>query len=163
MFGSLSSAISHKNKRLLTKAVTYIKEAGDAGRIDLIRGTEEPSVKDGRRVYDKRIQAIRAYLIEQGVSAEQVVALNDPEEVDTPEGSVRIKVAGPEPFRHLYFRSGSISLNKRDNSKLDYLLEYMRLQKPDGTLVSKGYRDSKGPRQANLAVSKKRLNAVKKY
>jgi outer membrane protein OmpA-like peptidoglycan-associated protein len=54
-------------------------------------------------------------------------------------------------------------LNKRDNSKLDYLLEYMRLQKPDGTLVSKGYRDSKGPRQANLAVSKKRLNAVKKY
>ncbi len=83
--------------------------------------------------------------------------------MDTPEGSVRIKVAGPEPFRHLYFRSGSISLNKRDNSKLDYLLEYMRLQKPDGTLVSKGYRDSKGPRQANLAVSKKRLNAVKKY
>jgi outer membrane protein OmpA-like peptidoglycan-associated protein len=163
LFDSLSSSISHKNKRLLSKAVTYIKEAGATERIDLIRGTEGFSVKDGRRVYDKRIASISEFLIEQGIPSEQVVVLDDPEEIETPEGSVRIKVAGPEPFSHIYFRSGSISLNKRDNTKLDYLLEYMRLQKPEGTLVLKGYSDSEGPRQANLAVSKKRLSAVKKY
>lgn len=163
LFDSLSTTISYKNKRLLSKAVTYVKEAGETERIDLTSGTKGFSVKDGRRMYSRRIQTLRAHLIEQGMSAEQVVALDDPEELETPEGSVRLKVAGPEPFSHIYFRSGSISLNQRDNTKLDYLLEYMRLEKPNGTLVLKGHSDSEGPRHANLLVSKKRLNAVKKY
>jgi len=163
LFNNLSTTITHKNRKLLSKAVTYVKEAGDAERIDLIRGTDGFSVKDGRRVYDKRIQALRKFLIEEGIPAEQVIALDDPEALDTPEASVRMKVAGPEPFKHIYFRSGSVSLNKRDNTKLDYLLEYMRLQKPEGTLVLKGYSDSEGPRHANMAVSKKRVDVIKKY
>jgi len=163
LFNNFGTAISHKNRRLLTKAVTYVKEAGDAERIDLISGTTGFSVKDGRRFYDKRIKSIREFLIEQGMPEEQVIALSDPESLDTPKGSVRIKVAGPEPFNHIYFRSGSMGLNKRDNTKLNYLLEYMRLQKPDGTIVLKGYSDSEGPRHANLLVSKKRVNVVKQY
>jgi hypothetical protein len=163
LFNNLSSSITHKNRKLLTKAVTYVKEAGDKERIDLIRGTDGFSVKDGRRYHGKRVEKIRTFLIEEGVPSEQVVILDDPEALDTPAGSVRMKVAGPEPFSHIYFRSGSISLNKRDNTKLDYLLEYMRLQKPDGILVLKGYSDSQGPRQANMAVSKKRVAVIKKY
>ena len=74
-----------------------------------------------------------------------------------------MKVAGPEPFKHIYFRSGSVSLNERDNKKLDYLLQYRRLQHPDGKIVLKGYSDSQGPRQINMAVSKKRVEVIKKY
>lgn len=163
LFDNLSTAITHKNRKLLNKAVTYVREAGEEERIDLIDGTEGFSVKDGRRVYDRRIQSLRKFLIKEGMPADQIMALDDPEALDTPEGSVRLKVAGPEPFSHIYFRSGSISLNKRDNKKLDYLLEFMRLQKPNGTLVLKGYSDSEGPRQANMIVSKKRVEVIKKY
>ncbi len=163
LFNNLSTTITHKNRKLLSKAVTYVREAGPTERIDLIRGTDGFSVKDGRRVYDKRVQTLRDFLIKEGMPAEQVIALDDPEALDTPEGSVRIKVAGPEPFSHIYFRSGSTQLNKRDNTKLDYLLDYLRLQKPEGTLVLKGYSDSEGPRQANMAVSKKRINVIKQY
>lgn len=163
LFNNLSTTITHKNRKLLSKAVTYVKEAGDAERIDLIRGTEGFSVKDGRRVYDKRIQALRTLLVEQGMPAEQIIALDDPEALDTSEGSVRMKVAGPEPFRHIYFRSGSVSLNTRDNTKLDYLLEYMRLQKPKGKLVLEGHSDSEGPRHANMAVTKKRVAVIRQY
>lgn len=163
LFNNLSTTITHKNRKLLSKAVTYVKEAGPTERIDLISGTDGFSVKDGRRVYNKRVQTLRAFLIEEGIPSEQVIALDDPEALDTPDGSVRIKVAGPEPFSHIYFRSGSTQLNKRDNTKLDYLLDYLRLQKPDGTLVLKGYSDSEGPRQANLLVSKKRINVIKQY
>lgn len=42
-------------------------------------------------------------------------------------------------------------------------MDYLRLQKPEGTLVLKGYSDSEGPRQANMAVSKKRINVIKQY
>ncbi len=163
LFDNLSTTITHKNRKLLNKAVTYVREAGEEERIDLISGTRGFSVKDGRRVYDRRIKSLREHLIKQGMPEEQILALDDPEELDTPDGSVRLKVAGPEPFSHIYFRSGSISLNKRDNKKLDYLLEFMRLQKPKGTLVLKGYSDSEGPRQANMIVSKKRIEVIKKY
>ncbi|MBV1913340.1 MAG: OmpA family protein [Cycloclasticus sp.] len=163
LFDNLSTTITHKNRKLLNKAVTYVREAGEGERIDLIDGTEGFSVKDGRRVYDSRIESLREFLIKEGMPADQIIALDDPEELDTPEGSVRLKVAGPEPFSHIYFRSGSMSLNKRDNKKLDYLLEFMRLQKPNGTLVLKGYSDSEGPRQANMIVSKKRVEVIKKY
>jgi outer membrane protein OmpA-like peptidoglycan-associated protein len=163
LFSNRGTTISHKNRKLLNKAVTYVKEAGDTERIDLVRGTDGFSVKDGRRYYDRRVQKIRKFLIEEGLSAEQVVALSDPEELDTPEGSVRIKVAGPEPFSHIFFRSGSTRLSKRDNTKLDYLLEYMRLEKPGGKLVLKGHSDSQGSRFINLAMSKKRVAIIKKY
>lgn len=163
LFNNLSTGITHKNKRLLTKAVSYINEAGDDERIDLIVGTDGFSVKDGRRMHDKRVKSIREFLVSQGVTDEQVIALNDPEELDTPDGSVRIKVAGPEPFRHIYFKSGSIRLSRRDNRKLDYLLEYMQLRKPNADIVLTGHSDSEGPRQANMAVSKKRVAVIKKY
>ena len=163
LFDNLSTTITHKNRKLLNKAVTYVREAGEEERIDLISGTKGFSVKDGRRVYDRRIKSLREHLIKQGMPEDQILALDDPEELDTPGGSVRLKVAGPEPFSHIYFRSGSIGLNKRDNRKLDYLLEFMRLQKPKGTLVLKGYSDSEGPRQANMVVSKKRIEVIKKY
>ena len=163
LFNNLGTDISHKNRRFLSKAVSYINEAGDGERIDLIAGTDGFSVKDGRRMHDKRVKRIREFLIEQGVADEHVMALDDPEEIDTPEGSVRIKVAGPEPFKHIYFRSGSIRLSRRDNRKLDYLLEYISLRKPGADIVLTGHSDSDGPRQANMAVSKKRVAVIKKY
>ncbi|ORU92463.1 MAG: phosphate ABC transporter substrate-binding protein [Cycloclasticus sp. symbiont of Bathymodiolus heckerae] len=163
LFNNLGTEITHRNRKLLSKAVTYVKEAGDEERIDLVRGTDGFSVKDGRRFYDKRVKKIREFLIGEGMPEEQVIALDDPEALDTPKGSVRIKIAGPEPFKHIYFRSGSVSLNKRDNIKLDYLLEYMRLQKPEGTLVLKGYSDSEGPRHVNMLMSKKRIKIIKQY
>ncbi|SHI64682.1 OmpA family protein [Cycloclasticus pugetii] len=163
LFNYLSTTITHKNRKLLSKAVTYVKEAGQSERIDLVSGTEDFSVKDGRRVYDGRVQALRQFLINEGMPEEQVIALDDPEALDTPAASVRMKVAGPEPFKHIYFRSGSVSLNERDNKKLDYLLQYRRLQHPDGKIVLKGYSDSQGPRQINMAVSKKRVEVIKKY
>jgi len=163
LFDYLSTAITHKNRKLLNKAVTYVREAGEEERIDLISGTKGFSVKDGRRVYDRRIKSLREHLTKQGMPEDQIIALDDPEELDTPDGSVRLKVAGPEPFRHIYFRSGSVSLNERDNKKLDYLLQYRRLQNPDGKLVLKGYSDSEGPRQANMVVSKKRVEVIKQY
>jgi len=163
LFNNLGTDISHKNRRFLSKAVSYINEAGDGERIDLIAGTDGFSVKDGRRMHDKRVKRIREFLIEQGVADEHVMVLDDPEEIDTPEGSVRIKVAGPEPFKHIYFRSGSIRLSRRDNRKLDYLLEYISLRKPGADIVLTGHSDSDGPRQANMAVSKKRVAVIKKY
>jgi len=163
LFNNRGTDISHKNRKLLTKAVTYVKEAGDKERIDLVSGTEGFSVKDGRRYHNRRVQKVRKFLIDEGMPAEQVVALGDPEERDTPEGSVRLKVAGPEPFKHIYFKSGSIRLSERDNSKLNYLLTYMRLQKPNGTLVLKGHSDSEGPRHINMLMSKKRVRVIKAY
>lgn len=163
LFNNLSSEISHKNRRLLTKAVTYVKEAGETERIDLIDGTDDFSVKDGRRMHDKRVNKVRDFLIEQGMPEDQVVALSDPEALDVPEGSVRLKVAGPEPFRHIYFKSGSLTLNERDQSKLNYMLDFIRLQKPDAKLVLEGHSDSNGPRQANLLMSKKRVQVIKEY
>ena len=163
LFNNLGTDISHKNRRFLNKAVSYINEAGENERIDLITGTDGFSVKDGRRMYGKRVKKIRQFLIEQGVKDEHVIALDDPEEMDTPEGSVRIKIAGPEPFKHIYFNSGSIRLSRRDNRKLDYLLEYISLRKPGADIVLTGHSDSDGPRQANMAVSKKRVAVIKKY
>jgi len=163
LFNNLGTDITHKNRRLLNKAVSYINEAGEDERIDLIAGTGGFSVKDGRRMHSKRVKRIRKYLIEQGVADANVIALSDPEERDTPEGSVRIKIAGPEPFKHIYFKSGSIRLSGRDNRKLDYLLEYIGLRKPGANIVLTGHSDSEGPRQANMAVSKKRVAVIKKY
>ncbi|MEH6502333.1 MAG: OmpA family protein [Cycloclasticus sp.] len=163
LFNNLSSEITHRNRRLLSKAITYVKEAGEEERIDLISGTDDFSVKDGRRMYDKRITKVREFLIENGMSEKQVVALADPEALDEREGSVRLKVAGAEPFRHIYFNSGSLSLNERDQAKLNYMLEYIRLQKPGAKLVLEGHSDSKGPRHANLLMSKKRVNVIKKF
>jgi len=163
LFTSGSTKITHKNRKLLSKASTYIKESGNKERIDLVSGTDAFSVKDGRRIYDKRIQSIRESLQQSGLSEDRVVALDDPEALDTPKGSVRLKVAGPEPFRHIYFNSGSIYLNKRDHAKLDFMLDYLRLQNPKATLVLKGHTDSKGNRYANLKVSKKRVKVIKDY
>jgi len=163
LFNNLGTDISHKNRRFLNKAVSYINEAGEDERIDLIAGTDGFSVKDGRRMHDKRVKRIRQFLIDQGVQDEHILALSDPEESDTPEGSVRIKIAGPEPFKHIYFKSGSIRLSRRDNRKLDYLLEYISLRKPGADIVLTGHSDSDGPRQANMAVSKKRVAVIKKY
>ena len=163
LFNNLGTDISHKNKRLLTKAVSYINEAGADERIDIIAGTDGFSVKDGRRMHGKRVKRIRKFLSEQGVSDEHVMVLDDPEEIDTPEGSVRLKVAGPEPFKHIYFHSGSIRLSHRDNRKLDYLLEYISLRKPGADIVLTGHSDSDGPRQINMAVAKKRVAVIKKY
>ena len=163
LFNNLSSEISHKNRRLLTKAITYVKEAGETERIDLIDGTTEFSVKDGRRMHDKRVNKVRNFLVEQGMPKDRVVALSDPEALDVPEGSVRLKVAGPEPFRHIYFKSGSLYLNERDQAKLNYMLDFIRLQKPDAKLVLEGHSDSNGPRQANLLMSKKRVQVIKEY
>lgn len=137
LFNQLGTDISHKNKRFLRRAVQYVKEAGENERIDLISGTDGFSVKDGRRLHDKRIESISKLLIEEGMPAQQVISLRDPEALDTPEGSVRIKVAGPEPFSHIYFRSGSSSLSKRDNRKLDYLLVIYALTKTGWNLGSK--------------------------
>lgn len=163
LFNNLSSDITHKNRRLLTKAVTYVKEAGETERIDLIDGTDGFSVKDGRGMHDKRVSKVREFLIESGMPEKQVVALSDPEALDEREGSVRLKIAGAEPFRHIYFNSGSLSLNERDQAKLNYMLEYIRQQKPDAKLVLEGHSDSKGPRQINLLMSKKRVDVIKKY
>ena len=163
LFTQNSALVTHKNRKLLNKASTYIKEAGDKERIDLVSGTEAFSVKDGRRIYDKRIQSIREQLQQSGLSEDRVIALADPEALDTPEGSIRLKVAGPEPFKQIFFNSGSIKLSEKDKSKLDYMLEYLRLQNPKGKLVLKGHTDSKGSRFANIKVAKKRVNVVKKY
>ncbi|MEW5008198.1 MAG: OmpA family protein [Cycloclasticus sp.] len=163
LFNNLGTDISHKNRRFLNKAVSYINEAGEGERIDLIAGTDGFSVKDGRRMHNRRVKRIRQFLMEQGVADEQIMALDDPEEVDTPAGSVRLKIAGPEPFKHIYFHSGSIRLSRRDNRKLDYLLEYISLRKPGADIVLTGHSDSEGPRQTNMAVSKKRVAVIKKY
>ena len=163
LFDHRSTSMTHQNRKFLNKAVTYVKEAGESERIDLIRGTEGFSVKDGRRLHNRRIQTLRKQLVEQGMPPEQIIALDDPEALDTPEGSVRLKVAGPEPFKHIYFRSGSIHLNSRDKAKLDYLLDYMRLKKPHGILVLEGHSDSEGSRHANMAVAKKRVDVIKQY
>ena len=163
LFTQRSALVTHKNRKLLNKASTYIKEAGDTERIDLVSGTEGFSVKDGRRIFDKRIQSIREHLIQAGLEENRVLALADPEALDTPEGSVRLKVAGPEPFRQIYFNSGSTKLNERDHAKLDFMLKYIQLQNPKGKLLLKGHTDSKGSRFANIKVSKTRLSVIKKY
>ena len=163
LFTQNSALVTHKNRKLLNKASTYIKESGDNERIDLVSGTEAFSVKDGRRIYDKRIQRVREQLQQAGLSEDRVVALADPEALDTPEGSIRLKIAGPEPFKQIFFNSGSIKLSEKDKSKLDYMLEYLRLQNPKGTLVLKGHTDSKGSRFANIKVAKKRVDVIKKY
>ncbi|PCI16112.1 MAG: phosphate ABC transporter substrate-binding protein [Piscirickettsiaceae bacterium] len=163
LFTQSSALITHQNRKLLKKAGTYIKEAGVGQRIDLVSGTEGFSVKDGRRVYDKRIQSIREHLQQVGISEDRVIALADPEALETPEGSIRLKVAGPEPFRQIYFNSGSVKLNARDHAKLDFMLEYMRLQNAKAKLVLKGHTDSKGSRFANVKVAEKRVAVIKKY
>lgn len=163
LFTQSSALITHKNRKLLNKASTYIKEAGDSERIDLVSGTEDISVKDGRRIYDKRIQSIREHLQQTGLSEDRIIALADPEALDTPAGSLRLKVAGPEPFKQIFFNSGSTKLNERDQDKLDFMLTYLRLQNPKGKLVLKGHTDSKGSRFANIKVAKKRVSVIKKY
>ena len=163
LFNNLSKSLTYKNKELLNKAVTYIKEAGPAERIDLISGTEGVSVKDGRRMHNRRVSVIRDFLLKRDIPETQIIALTDPRERETPKGSVRLKVAGPEPFQHIYFKAGSISLNERDLKKLRYMLTYAKLERPNATYILAGHSDSNGPRHANLLVSKKRLAAIKKY
>lgn len=163
LFNNLSKSLTYKNKTLLNKAVTYIKEAGPTERIDLISGTEGVSVKDGRRMHDSRVDVIRGFLIEKDVPEAQIISLTDPRERETPKGSVRLNVAGPEPFQHIYFKEGSISLNERDHKKLQYMLTYAKLQQPNATFILAGHSDSNGPRHSNLLVSKKRLRTIRKY
>ena len=43
------------------------------------------------------------------------------------------------------------------------MLDFIRLQKPDAKLVLEGHSDSNGPRQANLLMSKKRVQVIKEY
>lgn len=163
LFTQNSASITHKNRKLLNKASTYIKEAGDNERIDLVSGTEDISVKDDRRIYDKRIQRVREYLQQTGLSEDRIIALADPEALDTPAGSLRLKVAGPEPFKQIFFNPGSTKLSERDQAKLDFMLTYLSLQNPQGKLVLKGHTDSKGSRFANIKVAKKRVSVIKKY
>jgi outer membrane protein OmpA-like peptidoglycan-associated protein len=106
---------------------------------------------------------VREFLIESGLPEDKVIVLDDPEALDTPERSVRIRIAGAEPFQQIYFNAGSISLNERDQAKLDFMLDYIERQQPKAKLLLKGHTDSSGSRQGNLIVSKRRLNVIKKY
>lgn len=163
LFTRGTSMITHKNRKLLTKASQYVKEAGPDQRIDLISGTDEFSVKAGRAMHDKREKKVRKFLIESGLPEDKVVALDDPEALDTPARSVRLKIAGPEPFQQIYFKEGSMFLNKRDHAKLDFMLDYIQRQQPKAKLMLKGHTDSSGSRQGNIIVSKKRMAVIKKY
>lgn len=163
LFSRGTSVITHKNRKLLTKASQYVKEAGSDQRIDIISGTDDFSVKAGRAMHEIRQKKIRDFLIKSGLPEDKVIALDDPEELDTPARSVRLKIAGPEPFQQIYFKEGSMFLNERDHAKLDFMLNYIQRQQPKAKLLLKGHTDSSGSRQGNLIVSKKRMSVIKKY
>jgi len=163
LFEAGTSHINHKNRRFLNKASAYVKAAGEGQRIEIISGTGDFSVKKGRAMLGFRENKIKDFLVESGVAEDKIVILSDPEELDTPSKSVRLKVAGSEPFQQIFFREGSIKLNDRDHKKMDFMLSYLKSQHPSAKLLLKGHTDSDGPRQANLIVSKKRVNEIKKY
>ena len=150
-------------RRLLLQAIQYVHESGSQTRIELVSGTEGFSVKTGRMRHNERVDSVRDFLTENGLDPSRILILNSKDDAITPPGSIRLQLAGPEPFEYIYFHAGSKALSQRDRKKLDFMLQYMRYMPLQGTVVLNGHSDSQGPRQVNLQISRLRVEAIRKY
>ena len=66
-------------------------------------------------------------------------------------------------FSRFYFGKKSVRLSLKEKAQLDRLAEYALLDPDYQYIQIKSHTDSRGVRGKNLAISKKRANAVKKY
>lgn len=163
LFRRGSSDLTPHMRRLLKNAIAYVQEAGPDAILDLVNGSETFSVKTGRMRYTERVQAVRDFLNENGLDNSRIRILNRQEDEFTPSNSLRLQLAGPEPFQLIYFHSGSKVLNDRDRRKLDFMLDYMKQMPLGGTITLFGHTDSKGPRYGNLRLSQMRIESIRQY
>ena len=77
---------------------------------------------------------------------------------------MEVMISQPEFFTldNLHFASGQSTILKNSYSELKELLEYLKL-KPNTRIEIAGHTDSDGDDNANLTLSQKRAEAVKKY
>lgn len=163
LFRRGSEELTPRMRRLLRNAVQYVKEAGPDAKLDLVRGDEDFSVKTSRMRYNERVSAVRDFLKQNGLDDSRIRILNTQDEEFTDTDSIRLQLAGPEPFQLIYFHSGSKVLNDRDRKKLDFMLDYMKQMPLGGTVTLLGHTDSKGPRYSNLNLSKQRIESIRQY
>ena len=71
----------------------------------------------------------------------------------------RLETAGHATLDDLFFKTGSSELDEQDFASLDSLAQYLAAR-PDRTVVLVGHTDSEGSLEGNIALSKRRANAV---
>ncbi|MBN2531673.1 MAG: OmpA family protein [Spirochaetales bacterium] len=74
----------------------------------------------------------------------------------------RLKVVGSLKLRPITFSSGTEELDELGEMQLDIIVESIK-HYPNFRIVVKGHTDARGDAKANLVLSQKRADAVKKY
>lgn len=148
-----------KSKNLKGEQILFVNQATKKVTRGITNSSGTFVVKLYAGIYDIKLKSIGNA---QDYSTIEIPKIEDNQAYT--EMTLEIKMSLPKFFTldNLHFASGQATILKSSYKELAELIEYMKL-KPSLRIEIAGHTDSEGDEVANLALSKKRAEAVKNY
>jgi len=138
----------------------YIKEVKGA-KIVIVSDTAVAGAID-KRWFLKRAKVITDKLSALGVASSKVDVKKTAYTASNNK-TIRLSIFGPDALTLIYYRKGRVKLNSSEKQRLNLIVKYTQGFMPNAKVVIKSHTDGKGRRAANLKVSQRRGDEIKRY